>query len=116
VIALIGTLGKISTSDLNFHEEFADRDVQSAIEQLISNDLVACEPDNVISGQERFYLSAAGSTLYDQTLPHVRARQAYLPSRLSDDEKRYFFSALEKLERAAEVIDFVEPENSPRQV
>jgi DNA-binding MarR family transcriptional regulator len=51
-------------------------------------------------------LTRQGRSIYDKTLPHMRARQARLLDNLTTAERALMFSIVEKLEIAADVDTF----------
>lgn len=73
---------------------------------LIDEGLVESRSDTADNRLQRQALSRRGRTVYERTLPIMRARQRALQSAMSPAEFQTLLTALDKLEIAAEMMEF----------
>lgn len=102
VLALIGYAGETTSSEVVRASAMDKGLVSRKVKTLIAEGLVLSRIDGRDSRVQHLRLTARGRTVFEATLPKMRARQRRLRARLSPEELAHFFSALEKLEAAAE--------------
>ena len=74
---------------------------------MIAEGLVTATGDETDQRQQRLSLTKKGRRIFDKTLPEMRKRQSYLIGSLSKSESKMIFSALDKLEVAAQDHEFL---------
>ncbi len=76
------------------------------LKAMIADGLLEARNDTSDQRQQQLSLTAKGRRTFRKTLPKMRARQNYLIGQLSKNERKAIFSALDKLEKAADSFDF----------
>ncbi len=80
--------------------------VSRKLKDLVKDGFVTSETNDADHRQNMLSLTPKGQAVHDKTLPIMRRRQAYLLAQLDEEEARVLASALSKIDRAAEVMDF----------
>jgi len=76
------------------------------LKAMIEDGLVEARNDETDQRQQQLSLTRKGRRVFRKTLPEMRLRQNYLVGQLSKTERKSIFSALGKLESAAESFEF----------
>ncbi|MCX2720839.1 MarR family winged helix-turn-helix transcriptional regulator [Roseibium salinum] len=76
------------------------------LKELVEDDLVATGQDPHDQRVQKLHLTEKGRRLYESTLPVMQARQRSLRRQFDAEELRVLFTALDKLEEAAELTEF----------
>jgi len=100
VLAMIGSGGEdtVSAADIKRLVGFDKGLFSRTLQGLIREGLVTSVIDAQDHRRQRLSLTEAGRTVYDRTLPAMRARQEKLRAALEPEELAALFSALDKLE------------------
>lgn len=77
-----------------------------SLKAMVEDGLVKANDDKDDQRQQQISLTAKGRGVFRKTLPKMRLRQNFLVGQLSKTERKAIFSALEKLERAAQAVEF----------
>ncbi len=106
ILALVGAAGLAKSSTLTRQAAFDKGLFSRRLKSLVEQGLVQTNSDPKDSRAQILSLTKAGRALYAKTLPVMRKRQAALERVLSDEQQDAFFDALERLDKAAETIEF----------
>lgn len=106
IIALIGAAGRSRSSELSRHAALDKGLLSRNLKTLIADGLVTACDDDTDNRAQNLALSPRGRQLYDATLPVMRARQRALRGALDPRELACLYSALDKLEIAADLTEF----------
>lgn len=106
VIALIGIAGQTRFSTLAKDAVFDKGFLSRNLKALIEDGLVLSEPDELDQRAQNLRLSEEGQKIFERALPVTRKRQDWLIENLTPDEITTFRRVLDKLEIAAERLDF----------
>ncbi len=108
IIALLGVTGEATSTTLTRSTAIDKGLFSRNLRTLVDAGLVVVKPDRRDQRQHTLCLSAKGRSVYQRTLPIMRARQSFLLGCLSPKERDAVFSALDKLSVAAEVMNIPE--------
>ena len=117
VIALTGAKGEITLTDIHKATEMDKGQLSRTIKVMLEEELITARPSLDDQRQQILALSPKGTEIYRTMLPKMRIRQEMLMESLSSEERRVIFSAIDKLEIAAEkTVDLkrAKPEKSER--
>ncbi len=106
IIALLAIAGETTPNAISRKAAIDKGLLSRKLRGLIDDGLVTSRRDESDHRQQLIALSEAGRTVFEDTLPSMRKRQAYLLNTLTDQEERVLFSALEKISAAAERREF----------
>lgn len=102
IVALVGAAGQTRMSDLA-RESALDKGLLSRnLKALVADGLVASRQDEIDLRVQHLSLTDKGRAVFDHTLPKMRARQRHLRACLTQAELDALYSALDKLEIAAD--------------
>lgn len=102
IIAILGTDGETTSSELSRNAEFDKGLLSRKLKTLTDVGLVKSTPHPTDRRVQILSLTPRGHDIFEETLPHTRARQERLRSLLSSAELDALYSALDKLEAALE--------------
>lgn len=106
VIALVGAAGETRLSDLA-REAALDKGLLSRnVKLLVARGLINAKQDDTDHRVQHLSLTPDGQEIFFQALPVTRRRQEWLRTDLTTEEIRVFKRVLDKLELAAERVDF----------
>ena len=105
IIALIAAGECQSSSDIERQIGMDKGQISRTIRTLTDAGYVIVKVDSHDHRRTNLELSTEARVIYDKTLPIMRNRQRSLLAHLEDDEVTAIYSALEKLERAAELSE-----------
>ncbi len=106
VIALVGAAGETRLSDLA-REAALDKGLLSRnVKSLVARGLINAKQDDTDHRVQHLSLTPDGQEIFFQALPVTRRRQEWLRTDLTNEEIRVFKRVLDKLELAAERVDF----------
>jgi len=71
---------------------------------LVDNGLIKSSPDKKDQRQTHLSITNAGRTAYRNAMPTMQARREALLKGVTDEEKRAFFTVLDKLEENASLF------------
>ncbi len=106
ILALLGSRGRASSSELTRISTMDKGLFSRKLKTLVAQGLVRAETDKRDHRIQHLSLTEQGQAIYDQTLPHMRARQAFLQRDLTEAELAAFHKALDLLEIAADATEF----------
>jgi len=106
IIALIGSQETGLASELTRRSAMDKGLFSRKLKSLTEAGLVESRPHEADHRAQVLSLTAAGRRKYEETLPHMQARQAGLQAELTETERAVFFAVLDKLDLAAERTDF----------
>lgn len=106
IMLLLGTVSHTTSSMLTAATGIDKGLFSRNLKFLVEDKLVSIKINKEDHRQQFISLTARGMRLYDKIAPIMRARQQYLASVLTGDERQALSSALRKLEAAAEIIEF----------
>jgi DNA-binding MarR family transcriptional regulator len=98
VLAALAHQGEIRAADVKDRTTLDKMQVSRALARLEAQGLVARAPDPDDGRASRVRLLAAGMALYRKIGPMVRAREEYLLSDLTPQERKVFSAAIDKVE------------------
>ena len=108
VVALVGMAGTTRHSDLA-REAALDKGLLSRnVKTLVEQGVVISTPDEFDHRVQHLSLSPKGQEVFERALPVTRRRQNWLRQGLTPEEIETFRRVLDKLEIAAEKMDFNE--------
>jgi DNA-binding MarR family transcriptional regulator len=102
LLALLGGAGQATAAQLSRHAAMDKGLISRNIRALTEEGLVQVNSDPADHRAQVLTLSPRGVSLFEHTLPRMRARQDALRAYLDANEEAVLNRALEKLERAAE--------------
>lgn len=102
VIALTGGKGEITLTDIHRATQMDKGQLSRTIKGMLSDGLVTARAGLSDQRQQILALTERGSAIYAQMLPRMQMRQKLLTDCLSPEERKLIFSAIDKLEIAAE--------------
>lgn len=101
VLAALAEQGEVRAADVKERTTLDKMQVSRALARLESDALVARLPDPADGRAWRVRVLPAGMALYRKIVPMVQAREEYLLSDLSPEEREALAKALEKVEARA---------------
>ena len=101
VLAALAHQGEVRTADVKDRTTLDKMQVSRALARLESDGLVARLPDPADGRAWRVRVLPAGMALYRKVVPMVQAREEYLLSDLSAEERQVLSAALDKVEARA---------------
>ncbi|MDA4845440.1 MarR family winged helix-turn-helix transcriptional regulator [Hoeflea poritis] len=107
VMLCIGADGNTTHSEIRRKIAMDKGQLSRCLKGMVDEGLVVTQEDAADQRQQRLSLTKKGRRIFDKTLPEMRKRQSYLIGRLSKSESRMIFSALDKLEVAAQNHEFL---------
>ncbi len=102
ILALVGAAGQTRLSDLARIAALDKGLLSRNLKTLTAEGLVASKQDDIDQRVQHLSLSSRGKALFDRTLPRMRKRQRQLRSSLTAKELDVLYTALNKLELAAD--------------
>ncbi|WP_105169914.1 MarR family winged helix-turn-helix transcriptional regulator [Pseudoalteromonas sp. T1lg23B] len=102
VLLNIGSYGPINAADIAYQSRLDPYSVNRAINTLLKQGLICPDNDHVKQRSKLVKLSELGLPLYQQVIEHMRQREAYVLSDVTEEEKRLLLGLLEKIELRAE--------------
>lgn len=102
ILALIGAAGQTRLSELARIAALDKGLLSRNLKIMIEEGLVAAKQDDIDHRVQHLCLTVKGQELFDLTLPRMRQRQSKLREQLDARELDTLYSALDKLEIAAE--------------
>lgn len=102
ILALIGAAGQTRLSALVRIAALDKGLVSRNLKILSANGLVHSKQDEMDQRVQHLSLTKKGQALFEETLPKMRERQRHLRAGLDPAELRVLYSALDKLEIAAD--------------
>ncbi|CAM4242917.1 MarR family winged helix-turn-helix transcriptional regulator [Pseudoalteromonas byunsanensis] len=102
VLLNIGSYGPINAADIAYQSRLDPYSVNRAINTLLKQGLICPDNDHVKQRSKLVKLSDLGLPLYRQVIEHMRQREAYVLSDVTEEEKRLLLSLLERIELRAE--------------
>ena len=102
ILALVGAAGQTRLSDLARIAALDKGLLSRNLKTLTAEGLVDTRQDDLDQRVQHLSLSRRGQTLFEKTLPHMRNRQQRLRSSLTARELDVLYTALDKLELAAD--------------
>lgn len=108
VLAMVATHDGATHTDISRLSQIDKGQLSRCIRALIVEGLIVARDDEQDSRQQHLSLSAEGRALYDRTVPRMQARQRFLLNHLTPVERDAIYSALDKLEIAAETMEIPE--------
>ena len=106
VLALVGAAGRTRLSELARTAALDKGLLSRNVKTLVEQGLVVADQDEIDHRVQHLSLSPKGQELFARALPVTRRRQQHLRENLSDEEIRTFRRVLDKLEIAAEKMEF----------
>ncbi len=106
IMLAIGPSGSTTHSGIRRTTMMDKGQLSRCLKGMVEDGLVATRGDDTDQRQQRLSLTAKGRRIFGKTLPKMRQRQRFLMAGLSKTETKSIFSALEKLELAAEARVF----------
>lgn len=107
VMLCIGAEGNTTHSEIRRKIAMDKGQLSRCLRGMIAEGLVTATGDETDQRQQRLSLTKKGRRIFDKTLPEMRKRQSYLIGSLSKSESKMIFSALDKLEVAAQDHEFL---------
>ncbi|GAB3773006.1 MarR family transcriptional regulator [Ramlibacter monticola] len=101
VLAALAQQGEVRAADVKDRTTLDKMQVSRALARLEQGGLLARSPDPEDGRAWRVRLLPAGAALYRKIVPMVQAREEYLLSDLSPEEREALAKALEKVEARA---------------
>ena len=98
VLAALAHQGEIRAADVKDRTTLDKMQVSRALARLEAQGLVARAPDPDDGRASRVRLLPAGNALYRKIVPMVQAREDYLLSDLTPQERKVFAAAIDKVE------------------
>ena len=98
VLAALAHQGEIRAADVKDRTTLDKMQVSRALARLEAQGLVARAPDPDDGRASRVRLLPAGAALYRKIVPMVQAREEYLLSDLTPQERKVFAAAIDKVE------------------
>ena len=98
VLAALAHQGEIRAADVKDRTTLDKMQVSRALARLEAQGLVARAPDPDDGRASRVRLLPAGTALYRKIVPMVQAREEYLLSDLTPQERKVFAAAIDKVE------------------
>lgn len=102
ILALVGAAGQTRLSELARKAALDKGLLSRNLKIMIEEGLVAAKQDDIDHRVQHLSLTVKGQELFDLTLPRMRQRQSKLREPLDVRELETLYSALDKLEIAAE--------------
>jgi len=102
ILALVGAAGQTRLSELSRVAALDKGLLSRNLKALIAGGLVSPKQDDVDQRVQHLSLSKSGKALFENTLPKMRKRQSHLRSSLTARELDVLYTALDKLELAAD--------------
>lgn len=102
VLALVGGAGQTRLSDLARIAALDKGLLSRNLKGLVAEGLIQSKQDDVDHRVQHLSLTAEGKALFEHTLPKMRKRQQALRAPLTPEELKALYSALDKLEVAAD--------------
>ncbi|MCR9157870.1 MAG: MarR family winged helix-turn-helix transcriptional regulator [Rhodobacteraceae bacterium] len=102
ILALIGAAGQTRLSELARMAALDKGLLSRNLKIMVDEGLVKSKQDDIDHRVQHLSLTNVGQTLFEETLPKMRARQSKLRGSLNGQELETLFSALDKLEIASE--------------
>ncbi len=102
ILALVGAAGQTRLSELSRIAALDKGLLSRNLKVMIAEGFISAKQDDYDHRVQHLSLTPKGIALFDHTLPKMRARQAKLRETLDPDELRAVYSALDKLELAAD--------------
>lgn len=102
ILALVGAAGQTRLSELSRNAALDKGLLSRNLKIMVAEGLVATKQDDVDHRVQHLSLTKKGQSLFDTTLPKMRMRQAKLNGVLEPREIEVLYSALDKLELAAD--------------
>ncbi|WP_136658070.1 MarR family winged helix-turn-helix transcriptional regulator [Nitratireductor sp. XY-223] len=107
VMLSIGAEGDTTHSEIRRKIAMDKGQLSRCLRGMIAEGLVMATGDETDQRQQRLSLTKKGKRIFKKTLPEMRKRQSYLVGSLSKTESKAIFSALDKLEMAAQNHEFL---------
>ena len=98
VLAALAHQGEVRAADVKDRTTLDKMQVSRALARLEAQGLVERAPDPDDGRASRVRLLPAGTALYRKIVPMVQAREEYLLSDLTPQERKVFAAAIDKLE------------------
>jgi DNA-binding MarR family transcriptional regulator len=98
VLAALAHQGEIRAADVKDRTTLDKMQVSRALARLEAHGLVARAPDPADGRASRVRLLPTGNALYRKIVPMVQAREEYLLSDLTPQERKVFAAAIDKVE------------------
>ncbi len=102
ILALVGAAGETRLSDLARIAALDKGLLSRNLKIMVEDGLVASKQDDVDHRVQHLTLTESGQELFEHTLPQMRLRQKKLRETLTPTEIGTLYSALDKLEIAAD--------------
>ncbi len=102
VLALVGAAGQTSLSELARKAALDKGLLSRNLKSMVEDGLILSKQYDIDHRVQHLSLSSKGQDLFDKTLPKMRIRQAKLREPLEPKELEALYSALDKLEIAAD--------------
>ncbi|MEM8730914.1 MAG: MarR family winged helix-turn-helix transcriptional regulator [Pseudomonadota bacterium] len=102
ILALVGAAGQTRLSVLSRTSALDKGLLSRNLKNMIEEGLVTSKQDDIDHRVQHLSLTTKGQALFDTTLPKMRMRQSKLREPLTPRELDALYSALDKLEIAAE--------------
>ncbi|MEZ5789914.1 MAG: MarR family winged helix-turn-helix transcriptional regulator [Nitratireductor sp.] len=102
VIALTGGKGEITLTEIHRATQMDKGQLSRTIKGMFDDELITSRTSEHDQRQQILLLSQKGTDIYRHMLPIMRERQKMLMSCLAAEERRIIFSAIDKLEIAAD--------------
>lgn len=102
ILALVGAAGQTRLSDLSRIAAMDKGLLSRNLKALIAGGMVLSKQDDIDQRVQHLSLSKSGKALFERTLPKMRKRQNHLRSSLTVLELDMLYTALDKLELAAD--------------
>lgn len=97
VLAVLGGTSQLTAKQIGEQTRMAKMPVSRATTQLEDRGLISRRRDDHDKRHHHFFLTEAGKDQYDAIVPHVLARESYLLSVLTHQEKQILEMAVAKL-------------------
>ncbi|MCP4315027.1 MAG: winged helix-turn-helix transcriptional regulator [Hyphomicrobiales bacterium] len=107
IMLSIGPEGSTTHSEICRYIAVDKGQLSRSLKGMIEEGLVKTENDEHDQRQQNISLTRKGRRIFRKTLPLMRQRQSFLVGALSKTEHKAIFSALNKLELAAENHEFL---------
>lgn len=105
VLAVLGEHKKLAAKEIGQRTHLEKMQVSRAVAGLKTAGLVTQETDSEDRRITRLQLSPAGGDLYQQIVPLVLAREAFLLSSLSDEEQQLMRKLMAKIAEQAQQLN-----------